>query len=79
MEKVCGQLEAVTAQLAVMSTGKEQHRAAAGAGNGGYGGSLGPGILRLVFDPGGRQVFDPGGVQNYVESIKSEILSSTVG
>ena len=39
MEKVCGQLEEVTAQLAVMSTGKKQPRAAAGAGDGGHGDS----------------------------------------
>ena len=39
MEKVCVQLEAVTAQLSVMSTGKKQPRVAAGAGDGGHGGS----------------------------------------
>ena len=63
MDKFCGQLEAVTAQLAVISTGKKQPRVAAGAGCSGYPGSLGPGILRWVFDPGGRLVFDQGGVQ----------------
>ena len=53
MEKVCGQLEAAMAQLAVVSMGEKQTRAAAGAGDGGHGGSLNPGILRRVFDPGG--------------------------
>ena len=75
MDKFCGQLEGLT----VISMGKKQHRVSAGAGDGGHGGSLGPGILRRVFDPGGRLVFDPGGVQSYGESMKSEILSSTVG
>ena len=36
MDKICGQLEAVMAQLAVMSTCKKQPRAAERAGDGGH-------------------------------------------